>query len=436
MSMDRYRDSDHTYLILPAPEDTRAGSYPYRMLAANRIRGLLPCALRTVDGEDRLCYDITARQRFSLFFEGRALQYAYVRRLVRDLCGLRRELADYLLDVDRLLLTEEYIYYDLFEERFLFLYYPDGEERDPAAFFEALSERAPDDDREAAGLLLRLGACAGQPDLFFRRMEELEHEREEDARAEGEPAELWEEDAAWESDPVWPEEGGKETVMPGTGAGREGDGQREDSKGLLTVAALLLLLCVGAAAWPVLLPADAQVLFRCRCVAVMSFVSALVTAAVWRIFSAKGRREGLGSSRFPGEAARAEQEGDVPARGKKTAQGTPASPERFDTVYLGFRGKEAFGLYSADGSSPHIDLHRLPLTVGRMAEHADMVLEDPSVSRMHVRFSRDESGRLCMQDLNSTNGTWLNGRLLEPEERVPVDKGDAVRIGALEYHCR
>jgi pSer/pThr/pTyr-binding forkhead associated (FHA) protein len=55
---------------------------------------------------------------------------------------------------------------------------------------------------------------------------------------------------------------------------------------------------------------------------------------------------------------------------------------------------------------------------------------------MHVRFSRNARGELVMKDLNSTNGTFRNGLALKPEEEVRIERGDVIRIGALEFFCR
>ena len=49
-----YRDARNNYLVIPCPEDKGQGSYQYRMLAANTIPGILPCALRYVDGKGYL----------------------------------------------------------------------------------------------------------------------------------------------------------------------------------------------------------------------------------------------------------------------------------------------------------------------------------------------------------------------------------------------
>ena len=47
------------------------------------------------------------------------------------------------------------------------------------------------------------------------------------------------------------------------------------------------------------------------------------------------------------------------------------------------------------------------VVVGR-SYPADAVVEDRSLSRQHARFAADEGG-VTVEDLESTNGTWVNG---------------------------
>ena len=65
--------------------------------------------------------------------------------------------------------------------------------------------------------------------------------------------------------------------------------------------------------------------------------------------------------------------------------------------------------------------------VGRHAA-CDVVLEHPSVSRRHARLSfRD--GHWVLRDLDSTNGTRINGR---PVVRCRLEPGDRLRLGSAE----
>lgn len=65
------------------------------------------------------------------------------------------------------------------------------------------------------------------------------------------------------------------------------------------------------------------------------------------------------------------------------------------------------------------------VVLGRDAQ-ADVLIEDPYVSDMHVRLVAKD-GRLTLHDLGSTNGTYVNGRRITTA--IALDRGDAVQLG-------
>ena len=69
------------------------------------------------------------------------------------------------------------------------------------------------------------------------------------------------------------------------------------------------------------------------------------------------------------------------------------------------------------------------LLVGRSAR-ANFVIEHDSVSRNHARFVL-QNGALCLEDLDSMNGTWVDGQRLEANEPVPLKPGGIVEIGKI-----
>ena len=67
------------------------------------------------------------------------------------------------------------------------------------------------------------------------------------------------------------------------------------------------------------------------------------------------------------------------------------------------------------------------LTMGRSAGCTIQVLDDTFVSSVHCRIFRDEAGNAIVEDLGSTNGTYLNGdRIHVPK---PLHQGDRIQIG-------
>jgi len=69
------------------------------------------------------------------------------------------------------------------------------------------------------------------------------------------------------------------------------------------------------------------------------------------------------------------------------------------------------------------------IVIGRSAKHCRLVLNDDSVSRRHARLA----GRspLTIEDLDSANGTVVNREMLTPGEKVPIEPGVAIEIGAV-----
>jgi pSer/pThr/pTyr-binding forkhead associated (FHA) protein len=73
-------------------------------------------------------------------------------------------------------------------------------------------------------------------------------------------------------------------------------------------------------------------------------------------------------------------------------------------------------------------IHRLTgveTLIGRGSD-VDLLVDDDGVSRRHAKILREPDGTLKIHDLQSTNGTFLNGKRIEVEA---LREGDRVRIG-------
>jgi ABC transport system ATP-binding/permease protein len=71
-------------------------------------------------------------------------------------------------------------------------------------------------------------------------------------------------------------------------------------------------------------------------------------------------------------------------------------------------------------------------TMGRAAR-ADFIVDVALVSRIHCRFTLDDLDRLDVEDLGSTNGTWVNGHKVD---KAPLLEGDRVKVGRVEFAVR
>ncbi len=71
------------------------------------------------------------------------------------------------------------------------------------------------------------------------------------------------------------------------------------------------------------------------------------------------------------------------------------------------------------------------LVIGRAADDADGRLgDDPQLSRRHARLAHGAAGALTIEDLGSSNGTFVNGERVEGVRVLRL--GDVVRMGTTE----
>lgn len=61
--------------------------------------------------------------------------------------------------------------------------------------------------------------------------------------------------------------------------------------------------------------------------------------------------------------------------------------------------------------------------------HPEVPVDDKAVSKRHAVIRKDAYGDLEITDLNSSNGTRLNGRTLAPGEPARLSEGDVVELG-------
>src|SRR3712207_1457259 len=67
------------------------------------------------------------------------------------------------------------------------------------------------------------------------------------------------------------------------------------------------------------------------------------------------------------------------------------------------------------------------LVIGRSTPGLGSLGGDSEISRVHARVFHDPSGRLTIEDLGSTNGTFVNGNRVSGQQ--PLNPGDEVRVG-------
>jgi pSer/pThr/pTyr-binding forkhead associated (FHA) protein len=74
------------------------------------------------------------------------------------------------------------------------------------------------------------------------------------------------------------------------------------------------------------------------------------------------------------------------------------------------------------------------LVIGRNSEGAGRLADDPELSRHHAEIARAPSGEFTVEDLSSTNGTFVNGTRLKTAAILCV--GDEIEVGETKLVVR
>ncbi len=105
----------------------------------------------------------------------------------------------------------------------------------------------------------------------------------------------------------------------------------------------------------------------------------------------------------------------------RPAEGTPRERRRRAHLALEF-------IEPADWAKERVAVDPA-LVIGRGTE-CDLTIADTYLSSRHARFANDD-GDLTVEDLGSTNGTYVNQSLVHG--RVHLEKGDIVQVGGVLF---
>lgn len=83
-------------------------------------------------------------------------------------------------------------------------------------------------------------------------------------------------------------------------------------------------------------------------------------------------------------------------------------------------------------ASTSIDIYTSPVIIGRDSVNANYVIDNKAVSRIHAKVYTCNNN-LIVEDMNSTNGTYINDCLIEKGHPSKANMGDIISFGSVSY---
>ena len=486
MKAEYKRDLQNNYLILEMNQEREEDGYGLRMAEQNEIQGLLEFHSSKRDGKRYLHYEITSRQPLESVYERKSMGYQDILNLLTDIRDVMEAMQRYLLEPGQLIFAPEYIFVGA-DRRAAFCYFPEKtEETGIQALAEFILKKLAHEDTQAVTLGYQFYQKVCEENFSFGQVwkeliiaadvhrEWQEGQRTQEKNQDGndgreglaEDGELWnadveikrslerkqnvgmrrsleyktnegknqkleykqdqalEEYADWDVDydPEQYEVIHKERKKKKSG--KKLDWLFNRVHPLVLFSGLFFLAVI-------------EVLFYFQVIQLteaggMFFLMISVELLVNRFWKSRKEKkntyrdyEGYPEENPQYEALREEMYQEEDAEIGETCCLTSVL-ERTGIRLIHIAGETGEGLY------PDICLEKEVLYVGKRKGESDIILNSPTVSRMHARLE-GKDGRYFVKDLNSRNGTYCNEERLQPQEQREIAVGDRVAFALIEY---
>lgn len=458
MKTEYKRDMNHNYLIFHSEDEIHTDSYQTRMLVGNVIPSLLKCRIQGVDGRYLVYFDITSKQSVSAFYQDKKFKVEDLQMIFGGFVQVMEDAAEYLMDPEQFLLSPEYILIDIEKHQVYFCMMP-GCHKDIKGQFQLLAEymlpKIDHEDQAAVALGYGIYRHAIEESFHLEHVKEELYKRKASAQMkteesiEKEDAEIWNTEERSGSDRERSEKYQGESETSDHDFFREATPKKKESLlrqiGIFLIALVILAGIIAASIAGYLPYMETEM--------ILGLVLAGMGGAMLLFWILKKKQEKI--SQIP--------DGDLPkhrkyeplefrdnksrelfgisidVKNKKTyrkpdLKETSSGEDFGETVVLsaGVVSGPASLVSREAGEFATIYLNDELTVIGKLENACDAVIELPTVSRIHAKV-RKRDGNYYLSDMNSRNGTSVNGRLLLPEEEYQLQAEDEVDFAQARY---
>lgn len=366
------KDGMHSYMVMEGYEEME-DDYKLQMILENNIEGLLPLKVKQINNRNELYYDITSKISMKDLFAREKIKGKDIEDLIIGLSNGVNGIREYLLDVNRLILSTEYIYVNAGTGVYSFCYCPYGEgtlQSGLKELFEEILDKLDHRDKKAVVLAYGMQQIVSKDNVTVTEL--LEYIKNNKAMEIQEKI----------------------------------NQEANETNNILQEKQEKVEECL-----------EKKSLFT----------------RIKNIFS---RKKYKGEEELMEEWVGEFEELEEAKTYNREADNEELKTEEYEeaTILLS-SGIEACGivLRSTDIENPiTIIPNGFPCIIGKSARSSDVKIEERFISRVHARLYEETDG-YYIEDLNSSNGTYLNGQRLKAHELTTINIGDKVIFADLEF---
>lgn len=428
--------------------------YRSKMLKSNKLDNFLIYDTQTINGTIQFTYDISSKQSLYNFYENSLIDYDIIRHIIMSLKSAFDTLNNYLLEPDYIILDPKLIYINIATKSIYFCYCPGHKNN----FYDSLSEflcyilsKIDHNDNNSIILAYSLQQQSIQDNYTFDDLMQIlnkpvfEHEKEpvpeEPERVCSESStssDTFYQEASYEDNPY------DSLDLTGTSTSETREPITVSDNQLVSLLCFVCTFALGYCCF-------VQKLFSpiVLGILVVSCIAAIILIAKKGIFTKKvDKPADMETSPFPSKQSSPYHSivtdivnPDI-AHSKITNTDFPYSSENLksestyceDTVILGYRktANTPQLIYTGTDFTSEVYIDCFPFVIGKMQDTVNMVIDNPMISRIHARIFLKEE-HFYIEDMNSSNGTYINDTLIQPHTLTEIKSGDYITFAHLTY---
>ena len=375
MKTEYLRTASNSYMIIKDAEYLFE-PYELQMVLRNKMEHLLSMQIMISDGKTEYWYDVTGMQSLAQKLTMQTAGGALVRKAAEEICGMKTELEEYLLQDIDIVYDPEMIFMDRKETSIKFCYIPGfGTEKRGGVkgLLEKFLQRLDHSDAAAVRLAYGLYERCETDDLTLRDYYDCLYGKKQ------------KEDEA--------EERRMDAMMYAKASENMELSEQKRSEDVLD-----------------LVKGDVKQLKRKR-----------------RFFHREKRK-------IPDQSSVTYDVGSEEVESFMVAERKPSENWEETVCFSAAERKTVWVLeYKGDGLEDDLRMEQFPYRIGKHGSDVEGKLYAQTVSRMHAQITQDEEAHLWISDFNSTNGTYLNGHLIPMNTPMRIQEGDRVIFATEEY---
>lgn len=440
MEVKYQKDINHNYMTIQAEKEIDMDSYPIRMLLGNEIASLVPCRIQAVDGGRVFCYEIGSKETAEACFMKQKLGKKEIRFLMQGIIQVIQDMQAFLLDVNQLVIRPELLYYDREKNILQFCYFPGYDHQIQEQIRNFLEQMLPlIDHGEPGAVTMGYGMYQKAIEKSFQLEQLKEYLYKEDTEEKEQPQKEIKIELTEEEPQVQPEEPAEKEKIPWD---------------TLIFSCIWTVVLLGICCLRFLGYLDFLTVPMILGIFIFVMSAVCINAFLWK----KQRKKGDGggkvwtessalqaSIQWPGKSEvdteqvqkiyreeQSEQEAEVSK--EKSPEPRPLSLDDTQPLPAIRVPANAWLISKETEKRPDIELTG-DLTVIGKAENVDVQILVPTVSRVHAKIWRDEE-QYYLRDLDSKNGTFVNGSQISRKNNCRILPGDEVRFADAVYIFR